>query len=143
MNRLQQRKLRRKQSTIPDITLTPLIDTALTLLIIFMVTSPVIHNAIKVDLPKGNAQEGGRDLQELIVSIDNKGKIFFNDKLTTIEALGGQIKNAVSTNGNTEKSVWIKIDAGNSCDTLIGVIDRIKVVGGVKDVKVATQRRTA
>lgn len=134
---------RRRQITVPEITLTPLIDTALTLLIIFMVTTPMIHNnAIKVDLPKGQAQEGGRDQQELTVTINQQGKIFFNNKSVTLDALGKTVKEHLAQSSQ-EKSIWVKIDANNTCDTLIGVIDRIKVIGGVKDVKVATQRPAA
>ena len=67
---------RRKKSLAPslEITLTPLIDTALTLLIIFMVTTPMIQNSIKIDLPKGAAQEAGKEQQEIVVSIDKKKK---------------------------------------------------------------------
>ena len=64
------RYLRRRRKTgclVPEITLTPLIDTALTLLIIFMVTTPMMHNAIKVNLPRGNVKEDRGSKQELIV----------------------------------------------------------------------------
>lgn len=135
------RKRRRiTSSSIPEITLTPLIDTALTLLIIFMVTTPMIQNAIKIRLPEGQVQEGGKESPELVVSIDNKGSIFFNNQSVTLDALGQTIKNHLNKYGNQEKSVWVRADGTNSCDILMGVIDRIKVVGGIKDVKVATQR---
>ena len=57
MSRSLRRSRRSSSMGIPEITLTPLIDTALTLLIIFMVTSPMINNGIKVDLPQGKVQE--------------------------------------------------------------------------------------
>ena len=76
---MRKRRRGRRQLMMPEITLTPLIDTALTLLIIFMVTAPTIHNALKFDLPKGESQEGGKDTSELIVRIDKTGTISFND----------------------------------------------------------------
>ena len=51
------KRRRKKAVAINDIPLTPLIDTALTLLIIFMVTTPMMQNAIKVTLPEGQAKE--------------------------------------------------------------------------------------
>ena len=141
MSRRRTRRGRLEQPSF-EVSLTPLIDTALTLLIIFMVTTPMIHNAIRVDLPKGNAQEAGnQQQQELTVAINKSGTMFFNDKPVTLDTLGPVVKAHLaqhSSQGN--KRVWIKIDKANSCDTLIGAIDCIKVIGGVQDVAVLTQK---
>lgn len=138
---------RRKKRTYvqPEITLTPLIDTALTLLIIFMVTTPMIQNAIKIDLPKGQAQEGGKEPQELVVTIDKKEAIYCNNRLVTLETLGQEIQSCIATMAHKEgKRVWVKVDRQScSADSLISVIDRIKVVGGVKDVAIATEKTSS
>jgi biopolymer transport protein ExbD len=138
-----QRK-KRRIVTQPEITLTPLIDTALTLLIIFMVTTPMIQNSIKIDLPKGQAQEGGKESQELVVTIDKKDTIYCNNKPVTLETLGNEIQNCIAAMSIKEgKRVWVKVDRQScSADSLISVIDRIKVVGGVKDVAIATEKPT-
>ena len=44
-------RLRREPLRLPEITLVPLIDTVLTLLIIFMLTAPMMRMSLKVDLP--------------------------------------------------------------------------------------------
>lgn len=136
-----QRKKRRITAQ-PEITLTPLIDTALTLLIIFMVTTPMIQNSIKIDLPKGQAQEGGTEPQEVVVTIDKKETIYCNNKPVTLETLGHEIQSCIATMPHKEgKRVWVKVDRQScSADSLISVIDCIKVVGGVKDVAIATER---
>ncbi len=125
-----------------EITLTPLIDTALTLLIIFMVTTPMIQNSIKIDLPKGQAQEGGKEAQEIVVVIDKKDTIYCNNKPVSLASLGTEIKNAISSKAMKEGNrVWVKVDRQTcSADSLISVIDCIKVVGGVKDVAIATEK---
>lgn len=84
-------------SVIPEITLTPLIDTCLTLLIIFMVTSPVINNAVKVDLPKGRAQEAQGIQEEFVVHIDKQKQIFLNGTPVQQEQLVGQLKKKLAT----------------------------------------------
>ena len=139
MHSKQSRRKKRNRMVQPEISLTPLIDTALTLLIIFMVTTPMIHNAIKVNLPKGQAQEGGKQPQELVVSIDSKEKIYVNNTPVGLDVLGTEIKKLVQ-NKQQEKSVWVKVDGASSCDVLVSVIDRIKFVAGIKDVRVATQK---
>ena len=139
MHSKQSRRKKRNRIVQPEISFTPLIDTALTLLIIFMVTTPMIHNAIKVNLPKGQAQEGGKQPQELVVSIDSKEKIYVNNTPVGLDVLGTEIKKLVQ-NKQQEKSVWVRVDGASSCDVLVSVIDRIKFVAGIKDVRVATQK---
>jgi len=72
------RSRRRHTGVLLDISMTPLIDTALTLLIIFMITTPIIQNAIRVSLPKGESKEDEGGSQELIVYIDKDKHLFFN-----------------------------------------------------------------
>jgi biopolymer transport protein ExbD len=134
---LKLRRARRRSHTIPDLSLTPLIDTALTLLIIFMVTTPIIQNSIKVNLPQGQSKEGGTQTQEIVVTIDPQGSIFLNNKSVVLEKLGNEIKTLVNRSLSKKNSVWVRIDEAKSCGILMGVIDRIKVVGGIDDVKVA------
>src|SRR5271156_5717513 len=81
------RSRRARISAVNDISLTPLIDTALTLLVIFMVATPMMHNAIKVSLPKGNAKESLSTKQNLVVSIDKSGTIFFDNVKHNSESL--------------------------------------------------------
>ena len=71
------KRKRTRRFEMPHISLTPLIDAALTLLIIFIVTAPAIQNGIKIDLPQGKSKEVGSQ-QELVVSLNKKGLIYFN-----------------------------------------------------------------
>lgn len=139
--RRTRRRNKRSGYTPPEVSLTPLIDTALTLLIIFMVTTPMINNAIRVDLPHGQAQEGGKEPNRLVVAIDKDENVFFNNLPVTLDQIGDQVKMYLANLATQEEQrVWINIDKTNSCDTLIKVIDSIKVIGGVKDVAVATRK---
>lgn len=81
MARLTRKGRRRKSpSLMHDISLTPLIDMSLTLLIIFMVTAPMMNSAIHVDLPKGHVKEEVNTRPDLVVSINNEKKLFLNDE---------------------------------------------------------------
>lgn len=136
------RKNRRlARSTSVEINLTPLIDTALTLLIIFMVTTPIMQNAIKINMPQGESKEGGRDKQELAVTIDATGSLFFNNKTVTIDEVGNVVKSYIKNLNKGEQTVWVRSDGVATCDTLMRVIDSIKVAGGVKDVNVALAQK--
>ncbi|HEV2601258.1 MAG TPA: biopolymer transporter ExbD [Candidatus Babeliales bacterium] len=133
----QVRRKKRAPMTMQEVVLTPLIDTALTLLVIFMVTAPIMHNGIKVELPKGQAKDDGLTSQELIVYVDKKGAFFFNDTAIKDRAvLIKQLKGAVGA--DTEKTVFIKADKSVSYGAVIELVDHIKVVGGINYVALAT-----
>ncbi len=135
------RRLRRHKNMLQDLSMTPLIDTALTLLIIFMIATPVLQNAIKVTLPRGNAQEDTTNQQnELIVFIDKNGD-FYIDKIKIVKKdLIAQIKKTVGN--DQEKTVYVKADTAISYGTVVELVDDIKTVGGIKYVALATQKHS-
>jgi biopolymer transport protein ExbD len=61
-----------------EINMTPLVDVMLVLLIIFIITLTVIHQAVKVDLPKANSARNETKPESIQVSIDARGQIFWN-----------------------------------------------------------------
>jgi biopolymer transport protein TolR len=142
MRRFSGRRRTKRNTAITDVSLTPLIDTALTLLVIFMVASPMMHNAIKVSLPKGKAKEDLGVSQDLEIYIDKGGAISFEGKQYTagqvIEVL--QKKVGPDTGRNAEKTVYVKADTAVSYGKVIELVDQIKVVGGIKYVALATQK---
>lgn len=141
MRKKRLRRSRMQRMEIPEISLTPLIDTALTLLIIFMVTTPMINNSIKIDLPQGKAQEANAQQQELVVSLAKDGTIMFNNIPVTLDNMGETIRqHLLQTAQGQPRRVWLKIDREKSVETLVGVMDKIKFIEGVKDVVVATAR---
>lgn len=135
------RKLRQNQEQLPEISLTPLIDTALTLLIIFMVTTPMLHkeNALQVELPKGNVKETQENQKEdLIVVLTKKGEISFNNKIVQEKDLIIVLQNALGK--KQDKTVFVKADTGAEYGKVIELVDTIKHVGGIKYVALATTK---
>jgi biopolymer transport protein ExbD len=132
------RRNRRTASALTDIPLTPLIDTALTLLIIFMVTTPMMQNSIKVDLPQGQARESGDVQQELVVYIDKDEKVYINEVPVGKDALIASIKRKIGA--GSEKTVFVKADQAVRYGHVIQIVDQIKVVGGIKYVALATKK---
>ncbi len=136
------RKNRRSRSTrkhLADLSMTPLIDVALTLLIMFMVATPIIHNAIKVTLPRGQAQEAStNNIDELIVFIDKHGDFYIDALHINKTDIIAHIKKIVGD--NKEKTVYVKADTSVSYGTVLELVDEIKSIGGVKYVALATQK---
>jgi biopolymer transport protein ExbD len=139
----KQRK--RRYVVIPEVSLTPLIDTAWTLLVIFMITAPMLNNAIKVDLPKAALKEGSQEQQRLVVAVDEKGSMFFNSKPVKLEMLAQTIEGFLTSSPHImEKSVWLRVHGETTtCSTLAKVYEQIKKVGGIENVQIATQKVAA
>lgn len=140
-SRLYRRRRQREQS-FPEVNLTPLIDTALTLLIIFMVTTPMLQkeNALQVELPKGNMKEvdDGKQ-QEIVIAIDKKGKFSFNDKVIKEQDILDRLKKQVGKKGN-DRTVFVKADTVVHYGKVIELVDKIKHVSGVRYVALATAK---
>jgi len=139
MIRRFKRRRKRSYNTSQEISLTPLIDTALTLLIIFMVAAPMVQNSIRITLPQGKAQEAGNAQQDLVVYVDANSKIFLNGKPVADDALIQSIQAEIGK--DQERTVFVKGDVGAAYGKIIELVDQIKVVGGVKYVALATQKR--
>lgn len=121
-----------------DISMTPLIDTALTLLVIFMIATPMIQNAIRVTLPKGKAKEDLGTQQQLAVYIDKDKQLFFNGQKVTNAEIVPLLKKEVGSDSN--KMVHVKADQGVPYGNVLELVDHIKVVGGISHVVLATQK---
>ena len=71
---MYQRVRRRK---VAEINVVPYIDVMLVLLIIFMITTPLITQGVKVDLPQGDAEPLDVDSKPpLVASIDAQGRYY-------------------------------------------------------------------
>jgi biopolymer transport protein ExbD len=62
-----------------EINTTPLVDVMLVLLIIFLITIPVAVTSIQVNLPKQVNQPRTSKPENIVISVDRDGTIFWND----------------------------------------------------------------
>ncbi len=71
---------RRKRSrVVAEINVVPYIDVMLVLLIIFMITTPLLEQGVKVDLPQAKGEQVEQEKQTPItVTVDRDGKFYFD-----------------------------------------------------------------
>lgn len=77
-----------------EINMTPLVDVMLVLLIIFLVTLPVINNAIKVELPRASSQPLDQKPAHVDVSVQADGTVLWDKEPVSKEALAQHIATA-------------------------------------------------
>ena len=104
-----------------EINVIPLVDIALVLLIIFMVTAPIIKTSFNIDVPKATASEPSYLNDIPTIQIDSKGRIFFNRKRVNPSELVEVLTNV--------KSVYIEADRRIEYQKVMDVIDLSKKAG--------------
>ena len=79
---------KRASAPMAEINMVPLIDVMLVLLVIFIVTAPLLTNAVKLDLPKVSSQVNELKPDKIEFGIDATGQRFWNgEPLTRAESL--------------------------------------------------------
>ena len=68
-----------EDAVMSAINTTPLVDVMLVLLIIFLITIPVVTTSIKVSLPKERVEVRETKPENVIISVDSKGRIYIYD----------------------------------------------------------------
>ena len=80
-------------AVISAINTTPLVDVMLVMLIIFLITIPVVTTSIPVTLPKERVEVRETKPENIIISVDTAGGIFWYDqKVANVEALVDKLK---------------------------------------------------
>lgn len=112
-------------SALTEINVTPLIDLAFALLIIFMVTTPLLEQAIDVNLPAETAktQPESRETFQTI-TIDRNGNYFWSDQDVTLEQLGDLLDTLAMDAAPPVLS--IRADASLPYQRIITVLDMVK-----------------
>lgn len=74
-----------EDEVMSNINTTPLVDVMLVLLIIFLITIPVITQSIKLDLPDVENEPSIARADDIVISVDKEGQIYWNVKLMTTD----------------------------------------------------------
>jgi biopolymer transport protein ExbD len=82
-----------EDAVMSAINTTPLVDVMLVMLIIFLITIPVVTTSVPVTLPKERVEIRETKPENVIISVDTSGNVFWYDqKITSTEALVDKLK---------------------------------------------------
>lgn len=71
---------------------TPLVDVMLVLLIIFLITIPVVTKTVEVELPIVSNEATQTKPENIVLSVDKDGKVYWNDQLVGFDTLLDRVK---------------------------------------------------
>jgi len=109
-----------------EINVTPLVDVMLVLLTVFIVTAPLLMNAVDVKLPQANASIAIDQLKNSRISITSQGDIYFDDAPLSESVLEARLKQSAS---NADFSVEIFADKGVEYGVVAKVMAAIQRAG--------------
>jgi len=122
-------------TAMASINVTPFVDVALTLLVIFMVVAPALHQSINVKLPKTKTQ--GQDVSgRWVVTVSSQNKIYLNETELTLDDLKARMEAVAQTNSSAQ--VFLVGDKRTNYGSIIRVMDVLKQAG-VEKVGVVTE----
>lgn len=76
-----------------EINVTPLVDVMLVLLVVFIVTAPLLTQAVHVNLPKTAETAPPEEKDAVYISVDAKGKVFIDKAEIALESFEKELLN--------------------------------------------------
>ncbi|MBL8115497.1 MAG: protein TolR [Acidobacteria bacterium] len=111
-----------------DINVTPLVDVMLVLLVIFMVTAPLMHQGVQVNLPKSVSQNLPRTQEDPLILSITKDKVFYlNDEVVPSKALRDKLTSVLKS--RKDKAVYLKADRNLPYGVVVETMDVLNRAG--------------
>ena len=127
-------------STLSEINITPLLDLAFVLLIIFMITTPLLESSMNLVIPSSGAKTPLINRSQVqTVSINRADIIRFNNQVLDLETLTAQLSELKQK--NPDVAIVIRPDRELPVQKLIGLMDAVQRAGITK-VGIATRATT-
>ncbi len=117
---------RRHRRVNADIVLTPLIDTAWTLLIIFIITSPMIFRGFDIKLPRSSSNNIRPDVRK-IVTINKDHSVYIDKERYSLSRLEPAL--IALKKGNPDISIYLRADRDVPYGIVVSVMDALKRSG--------------
>jgi biopolymer transport protein ExbD len=131
---------RQSLSSLSEINITPLLDLAFVLLIIFMITTPLLESSMSLIIPSSGAKSPPvTSSQVQTISIDRNEAVRFNNQIVDLETLTVQL--ADLKRSNPDVAVVIRPDRELPVQKLVTLMDALQRAGIMK-VGIATRAET-
>ena len=116
---------RQSLSTLSEINVTPLLDLAFVLLIIFMITTPLLESSMNLVIPSSGATNRPINSSQVqTVSIDRNETIQFNNQVVNVETLTTQLIQLKQA--NPDLAIVIRPDRELPVQKLIALMDTLR-----------------
>jgi biopolymer transport protein ExbD len=116
---------RNSLSTLSEINITPLLDLAFVLLIIFMITTPLLENSMSLVIPSSGAVSTPVNASKVqTISIDRNEAITLNNHVVDLDSLSTQLIQLKQA--NPDVAVVIRPDRELPVQKLVALMDALQ-----------------
>jgi len=123
--------------TLSDINITPLLDLAFVLLIIFVITTPLLEQSLDLKLPEGGRAATRVERENIrTVEVDRAGRYLLDKRLVNLDQLEQQLAAAFHANRNLV--VKVRADQESLVKYFYPVIDRC-TRNGIRNISLGTE----
>jgi biopolymer transport protein TolR len=117
----------RNNEALSQINVTPLVDVMLVLLVIFMVTAPILHQGVDVNLPKVRTGSLAGEEAQLVVTVTANGPVYLND--TVMEPAALLTKLQAILREAPDRNVFLRADAAVPYGEVMRVMGSLREAG--------------
>ncbi|MCL2897066.1 ExbD/TolR family protein [Brenneria tiliae] len=110
-----------------EMNITPLVDVMLVLLVVFIVTAPMLTNAIPIQLPKTAAVAPADRSDPIVISIDGEQQVFINKERLDREQLIPRLQQARAADDSL--AVQVQADKKASYGTVAALLADVEQAG--------------
>jgi biopolymer transport protein ExbD len=111
--------------TLSDINITPLLDLAFVLLIIFIITTPLLEKGLPLKLTKGGTADEKLDRKDIrMLEITARGEYQLEHRRMSLAAAVDQLVREFHANPNIV--LYIRADKNGSVENLLAAVDRCR-----------------
>jgi biopolymer transport protein TolR len=118
------------QRPLSEINVTPFVDVALVLLIIFMVTAPMLQQGLEVELPKTTTQNLRLQKEPLVMTVRKDGKIFLARREIPQAELEEKLRAILE--GLDDKEIFLRADAKAEYGLVVRALAAARAAGATK-----------
>ena len=116
---------RSHHSTLNELNITPLLDLAFVLLVIFIITTPQLMNNLEMNLPSGKPPPKKADQPKINkIAVDGRGQITFNSEAVTV----AQLKNTLQQLKTADPGLSVVVKGADDVDYqfMVNVLDVLR-----------------
>ncbi|MEN0036496.1 MAG: biopolymer transporter ExbD [Cellvibrio sp.] len=125
---------------LSEINITPMVDVMLVLLVVFIITAPLMTNAIKVNLPDTDATVQIEEPKKpVVVSVDEQGRIFLDKDEYSLDVIESELANRKAQ----DPEIRLNLNADETVP--YGTVAKLMVLiekAGIERLSFITERRS-
>jgi biopolymer transport protein ExbD len=126
----------KRGGVIADINITPLLDLAWVLLVIFILTTTALVQGIDVKLPESSDRKEELPSEVATVAIDKRGVVYLNEEPVEVEGLLEKLR--LYRLANPRLPVILRADRDLAYQKVIEVVDALKRIP-IENLALATE----